>query len=217
MDNLADHIGAAGRDEHRETLNEVERLGRILDGLLGLALAERGHQSCEVVDVAEVADQRVAAWQPLAERRGITLRRTGMARAAASTVVTGADQALDALIDNALKFAGAGATILVDVARSGPSVDVDVVDDGPGLSADERHRAAERFWRAPDASDADGSGLGLPIVAALAEASGGGLRLLPAYPRGLDAKLSFPAADSARGHRTEWTGRPVPPSRRSSP
>jgi hypothetical protein len=39
------------------------------------------------------------------------------------------------------------------------------------------------------------SGLGLPIVAALAEASGGALRLFPGYPSGLDAKLSFPAAD----------------------
>jgi signal transduction histidine kinase len=83
----------------------------------------------------------------------------------------------------------------VDVARSGQSVDVDVIDDGPGLSAADRRRAAERFWRAPDTSDAEGSGLGLPIVAALADASGGGLRLLPAYPRGLDAKLSLPAAE----------------------
>jgi hypothetical protein len=57
----------------------------------------------------------------------------------------------------------------------------------------------------------------LHIVAALAEASGGALRLFPAYPSGLDAKLSFPAAESSCGHRTEWTGRPVPPSRRSSP
>lgn len=192
LDNLADHVDANGLDEHRETLEEVDRLGLILDGLLALASAERGQHGCHVVDAAAVADQRVAAWQPLAERREITLRRTGAARADARAVVTGVDQALDALIDNALKFAGPGATVLVDVKPVGASVDIDVVDDGPGLSADERRLAGERFWRAPHAQNVDGAGLGLPIAAVLAEVSGGGLRLLPVSPHGLNAKLTFP-------------------------
>jgi len=192
LDNLADHVDAGGLDEHRETLDEVDRLGLILDGLLALASAERGQHGCRVVDAAAVADQRVAAWQPLAERREITLRRTGAARADARAVVTGVDQALDALIDNALKFAVPGATVLVDVKPGIMSVDIDVVDDGPGLSADERRLAAERFWRAPKAQNVDGAGLGLPIAAVLAEVSGGGLRLLPVSPHGLNAKLTFP-------------------------
>ncbi len=192
VDNLADHIDVAGRDEHRETLDEVDRLALILDGLLALASADRGQYGCQVVDAAAVADQRVAAWQPLAERREITLRRTGAARADARSVATAVDQALDALIDNALKFAGPGATVLVDVTLGDGSVEIDVVDDGPGLSAEERRLAAERFWRAPHAQNVDGAGLGLPIVAVLAEVSGGGLRLLPVSPHGLDAKLTFP-------------------------
>jgi signal transduction histidine kinase len=192
MDNLADHVDAPGREEHRETLDEVDRLGLILDGLLALASAERGQHGCQVVDAAAVADQRVAAWQPLAERREITLRRTGASRADASAVATGVDQALDALIDNALKFAGPGATVLVDVKPNGASVDIDVVDDGPGLSAEERRLAVGRFWRAPHAQNDDGAGLGLPIATVLAEVSGGGLRLLPALPHGLDARLTFP-------------------------
>jgi signal transduction histidine kinase len=192
VDNLADHVDVAGRDEHRETLDEVDRLALILDGLLALASADRGQHGCQVVDAAIVADQRVAAWQPLAERREITLRRTGVARADARSVATAVDQALDALIDNALKFAGPGATVLVDVKLGDGSVEIDVVDDGPGLSAEERRLAAERFWRAPRAQNVDGAGLGLPIVAVLAEVSGGGLSLLPVSPHGLDAKLTFP-------------------------
>ncbi len=194
MDLLADHVDSDGRDEHRATLEEADRLGSILDGLLALASADRSQQVSQVVDAAAVADQRVVAWQPLARRRGIELRRTGAVEAPASAVVTGVDQALDALIDNALKFAGSGATVLVDVRASDAQVDIHVVDDGPGMSEEDCRRAGQRFWRAPHAQNVAGCGLGLPIAAVLAETSGGGLCLLPNQPKGLDAKLTFPAA-----------------------
>jgi signal transduction histidine kinase len=116
---------------------------------------------------------------------------------------TAVDQAIDTLVDNALKFAGPGATVLVDVWPFGSTVDIHVVDDGPGLSDEERRRATERFWRASDAQNTDGAGLGLPIAAALVRASGGRLRLLPAYPRGLDAHVSFPAAPALRPTATD--------------
>lgn len=193
VDNLADHLDPAGLPEHRLTLEETDRLGLILDGLLTLARAERGqHRSC-TVDAAAVADARVAAWQPLAEQRGIMLRRTGAPAALASSVDTAVDQALDTLVDNALKFAGAGATVLVDVRANGSTVDIHVTDDGPGLSDDGRLHASERFWRAPGSQNIEGAGLGLPIAAVLVEASGGELRLLPAQPHGLDAHVTFPA------------------------
>jgi signal transduction histidine kinase len=198
LDNLADYIDdqhdAAGREEHRLTLEEVDRLAMILDSLLALARAERGRHSRDEVDAARIADVRVAAWQPLAEQRGITLRRSGASSAPARAVVTAVDQALDALIDNALKFAGPGAHVTVAVQTQDSTVDLHVIDDGPGLSDEDRRRATERFWRAADRQNIDGSGLGLPIAAVLVEASGGTLRLLPAVPRGLDAQVSFPAA-----------------------
>jgi signal transduction histidine kinase len=181
-----------GREAHRLALEETDRLGRILDGLLALARAERGQHVREAVDAAMIADERVAAWQPLAEQRGVALVRAGSLSALASAVPTAVGQALDALIDNAVKFAGRGATVRVEVHTFRTSVDLHVVDDGPGLSDEGRRRATERFWRAPDAQNVDGSGLGLPIVSALLEASAGRLDLLPAHPHGLDARLRFP-------------------------
>ncbi|HEX6499177.1 MAG TPA: HAMP domain-containing sensor histidine kinase [Micromonosporaceae bacterium] len=198
VEDLGDALGGTEREQHRLALEEVDRLAGILDGLLALARAERGPYPVETVDAAAVADERVAAWAPVAARRGSRLYRSGVGQAPVRAVPTAVGQALDALIDNAVKFAGPGASIEVEVCPDGDRVSVRVVDDGPGLSVEERRRATERFWRAPDAQNTDGTGLGLPIAAVLVEASGGVLDLQPVTPRGLAARLLFPAASAAR-------------------
>jgi len=111
----------------------------------------------------------------------------------ARAVATALDQALDALVDNAVKFSGEGSTVTVRVSADDGGVAVHVIDTGPGLDENDREHATDRFWRAPDAQNVEGSGLGLPIVAVLVEASGGKLDLLPAEPHGLHARLWLPA------------------------
>ena len=193
VENLGCHLSEAGKHEHRLALEESDRLGKILEGLLALARVEGERQQLVEVDAGQVADERLAAWQPLAGRRGVTLRRTGLASALVRAVATGPDQSLDALVDNALKFAGAGATVTIDVEKGPFGVDVRVTDDGPGLSERECQLAVERLWRAPIAQNIDGAGLGLPIAAALMSASLGELILRPATGGGLIATLRFPA------------------------
>jgi len=195
-----------GKEEHRLALEETDRLRRILDGLLALAQAERGERQTETVDAATIADERVAGWQPLARRQEITLRRTGPCSAPVQAVPTAVGQALDALIDNALKFAGPRSSVTVVVVPGADFVALHVIDDGPGLSGTERQRATERFWRAAHTQNVDGSGLGLPIATVLVEASGGTLDLLPAEPKGLDARLRFPRA---RGEQHAGPGGPA--------
>jgi signal transduction histidine kinase len=187
-----------GRAEHRLAMEETERLSRILDSLLTLARAERGRYQVDTVDATRIAMGRVAAWRPLAQHRRISLRYAATeAPVWVSTLSTALDQALDALIDNALKFSGPGARVDVSVHPERGGVVVHVVDDGPGLPEEQRQRATERFWRAPGTQNVTGSGLGLPIVAVLVEASGGRLDLLPATPRGLDARLWLPASEQS--------------------
>jgi len=180
-----------GRADHHLAMEESLRLGRILDGLLALAKAERGRPPLEVVDAAVTVEERVSAWLPLAAQRGISLTCKRPEHAPVIAVATAVDQSLDALIDNALKFAGAGAVVRVEVRVDDASVEIHVIDDGPGLSEDSRKRANERFWRAPDVQNLDGAGLGLPIAQVLVESSGGSLDLLPAASGGLDARLRF--------------------------
>ena len=68
-------------------------------------------------------------------------------------------------------------------AKADGGVTVRVTDNGPGLSAEQRRRATEPFWRAPDAQNVEGAGFGLAIAHVLVEVSGGRIDLLPASGR----------------------------------
>ncbi|WBB81614.1 HAMP domain-containing sensor histidine kinase [Micromonospora sp. WMMD882] len=186
-------VDAEGRAEHRLALEETDRLAQVLDALLTLARAEREENRLVTVDAVATAASRVTAWEPLARRRSVTLRLSAVPGPAyARTVPTAIDQALDALVDNAVKFSGAGGTVTVTVEPSGDGVALAVRDDGPGMTESQLDQATERFWRAPDAQNVDGAGLGLTIVAVLVDASGGRLSMRQARPRGLVAELWFP-------------------------
>src|SRR5262249_59315706 len=81
------------------------------------------------------------------------------------------EQALTNMVDNALRH-GEGAVALSAVRRDG-GVELHVGDEGPGVPSDFLPRARERFSRADAARSGGGSGLGLSIVAAIANAHGG--------------------------------------------
>ncbi|MFG2109002.1 sensor histidine kinase [Micromonospora chersina] len=185
-----------GRAEHQLALEETDRLATVLDALLTLARAEREENQRVTVDAAGIAASRVAAWLPLARHRSVTLALdTTGAPVYARTVPTAIDQALDALIDNAVKFSGAGGAVTVTVRPADGGTAVEVRDTGPGMTASQLDQATERFWRAPDVQNVDGAGLGLTIVAVLVDASDGRLTMRQGDPRGLVAEVWFPAPD----------------------
>jgi signal transduction histidine kinase len=206
---------AGSRSGHQLAIEEIARFGQVLDSLLAMVRADSVHPPAELVDAGACAAARVATWEPLASRNGICLRyRPPGEPALAYAVATALDQVLDTLIDNAVKFCGPGrsVTVMVLAAESGAAgparnpdgtgeqgVTVHVIDDGPGLTADQRERAFERFWRGPATYGVDGSGLGLPIAAVLVEASGGRLDLLPVVPKGLDARVWLPISPPPEG------------------
>jgi signal transduction histidine kinase len=125
--------------------------------------------------------------------------RHGVAHARCAAVDGALEQVVDNLVDNALDAVPAGTSIDVNVVTtSGPRpVEVRVRDHGPGMTADERARATDRFWRGP-ASAPSGTGLGLAIVQHLVEAGGGTFELCePADGTGLEAVVRLAAADPA--------------------
>lgn len=195
VDGLSRHLTSDGRQEHRLALEEVDRLSRVCDGLLTLARTEDAEHSMVWEDVAEVAEDRVVSWRPIAERAGAVLVNEGESGTRVPCVEGTLDQALDALIDNALKFGGRGVRIRVRTRRVEEGgvgyVDVHVVDDGPGLSESRLEQATRPFWR--DGHDGvGGSGLGLSIVVTLLELQGARLTLRPASPSGIDARIRLP-------------------------
>ena len=102
-------------------------------------------------------------------------------------------QVLDNLVANALDHAPAGTTVTVAVRVGGDGVELHVRRrKAPGLTAEQRARAFDRFWRA--GSGAGGSGLGLAIVRRLVEADGGEVELADAPGGGLDAVVRLRGA-----------------------
>ena len=87
-------------------------------------------------------------------------------------------QALSNILDNAVKYTPAGGAIMVRVRRrSSGEVEFSVTDTGPGVPDADRERVVQRFVRLENSRNEPGSGLGLSLVAAVAEAHGGRLEL----------------------------------------
>ncbi|MFF5564165.1 ATP-binding protein [Streptomyces sp. NPDC012623] len=180
-----------GNEEIAAVRTEGKRLAQVLDDLLGLALAEHSAADLRLTDIGEVAAERVAAWRALAEEKGVGLTEH---RAAVTAWVDpiAFSSALDAVMDNALKFTPAGAEVTVTVAAEGATSKIVVSDGGPGLTDDEIERIGDRFWRSGRHQNIKGSGLGLSITRALLTAGGGSISYAHGEPRGLRVTLRVP-------------------------
>jgi signal transduction histidine kinase len=95
------------------------------------------------------------------------------------------------LIENALRHAGEGAKISMRVVSVDGAVTATVADNGPGIPAAEHGRLVRPFYRLDPSRSTAGSGLGLLLVAAIAELHGANLRLRD-NSRGLLVELHFP-------------------------
>ncbi|WP_431992615.1 ATP-binding protein [Streptomyces albogriseolus] len=180
-----------GNEEIASVRAEGKRLAQVLDDLLDLALAEHSEPDLQIVDIGAVAAERVAAWAPSADAKDVTL--TGVcppATAWADPVAL--SSALDAVIDNAVKFTPSGETVEVTVATNGDTATVVVTDNGPGLTDEELARVGDRFWRSGRHQNIKGSGLGLSISRALLAAGGGSIAFERHEPHGLRVIVTVP-------------------------
>jgi signal transduction histidine kinase len=158
------------------SLAEVERLGRLVEALLSLARADAATGGTEAVDVDAVLSDRLAG------RTGVS--RSGDCGLRVRSTADRLGQIVDNLVANALAVSD---TVVVSALSEDGWIELHVVDHGPGLTADERERAFDRFWRGRTVGP--GSGLGLPIVRRLARVDGGDAELRPAPGGGIDAAV----------------------------
>ncbi|BBC32472.1 ATPase/histidine kinase/DNA gyrase B/HSP90 domain protein [Streptomyces graminofaciens] len=182
-----------GNQEIAAVRTEGKRLAQVLDDLLDLALAEHVEADLRLTDIGELAAERVASWSPLADDKGVTLVGDCPATTAWADPVA-LSSALDAVIDNALKFTPAGEEVRVEVASNGAFSTVVVSDRGPGLGDEELERVGDRFWRSTAHQNIKGSGLGLSISRALLAAGGGSISYGRHEPHGLQVTVTVPRA-----------------------
>ncbi|MFE7172956.1 sensor histidine kinase [Streptomyces sp. NPDC057616] len=206
LDVLAAGAGTGTAAELAGAQEEIARLSRLVDGLLEVARAEQATPRPSAVRVDEVVAERVAAWSPVAEERG--LRLTAVSDGPAPTLSLGAghlEQILDNLIANAVDAVPDGGNITVDHRVAGGSARLRVRDDGPGMSEQAKSLAFRRFGN-PEARH---SGLGLAIVHRLATVNGGTARLEDTPGGGLTVVLELPLWPGA-GHGRGGGSRSLP-------
>lgn len=181
------------------------RSAHLVNQLLALARTEPESMTSQPfvrLDLLRLAREVTAELVPRALARGIDL---GFDDGDAAPVeVMGIAlllrEALANVVDNALRYAGAGASVTVAVlrevsrerARDGGRALLRVTDNGPGVAAELHDKVFERFYRATH--DGNGCGLGLAIVREIAERHGGGVALASVAPRGLQVTLALPTA-----------------------
>ncbi|WP_311245792.1 HAMP domain-containing sensor histidine kinase [Microbacterium sp. WCS2018Hpa-23] len=179
-------------DDVEETREEGRRMARILETLLGLARGGRADTTISAVDLTTLATRRADAWSEVASQRGIRTHATGGDPVMSVTDRTIVESALDAVIDNAVKFSPAGAVVEIGARRDGDLCRLVVRDHGPGLSPEQAANAADRFWRSDDSGETPGSGLGLAIATDLLGSIGGELRVESPEGGGLLVTLLLP-------------------------
>ncbi len=157
---------------------ETSRLTRIVNDLQELWRAEARQLPLRLVPVDVAGELRAAAerFATQAQELGIELR-VDLAR---GPLVVRADaerlrQIVDNFLSNAIRYSPRGTAVSVSAARDQDEVAISVTDQGPGLTPEQLERVFERFYRVdPSRSRAlGGSGIGLAIARALAEAMGG--------------------------------------------
>ncbi|MFJ8629142.1 sensor histidine kinase [Streptomyces sp. NPDC093568] len=180
-----------GNEEIASVQAEGKRLAQVLDDLLDLALAEHSAADLKLTDIGALAAERVAAWAPTAEAKGVRLVGKCPPTTGWADPVT-LSSALDAVIDNAVKFTPKDESVEVTVTSNGGTSTIEVVDNGPGLTDEELARIGDRFWRSGRHQNIKGSGLGLSISRALLAAGEGSISYAHHEPHGLRVTVTVP-------------------------
>jgi len=176
---------------------------QLIEALLTLARSQRGLEHRELVDIRAIVDEAVNTHGPSASARGLRIDAAlddaevfGDARLIARLVSN--------LLDNAIRYNVTGGQVEVTLIASTTEAILTVINTGPLVPADEVSRLLEPFQRAvPDrTASASGLGLGLSIVAQIAEAHSAGLDVLPRPEGGLGVVVSLPTDGSDGGATT---------------
>lgn len=169
---------ATGRAEAGRRLHSaVTRASHLSHQLLRLAQADALSQAQrQNLDVMNVVREVLAGFAERAQSQGSELALQGPDSLVVHTDARAMHSVLENLLDNALRYGGAGCAVDVQVTPLGARWQVSVSDNGPGMAAEHRERAFERFWRGHTGQER-GTGLGLAIVREAVRSLGGQVQI----------------------------------------
>jgi heavy metal sensor kinase len=182
----------AYQDHLRSALEEVDRIARLVEGLLLLARADAGvlRMDRKPVDLAQLVEDVYQQVKVLADSRDITLDLGVLEPLTIHGDYDRLRRLLLNLVDNGIKYTPHGGRVSLTLQCQNTWAALQVSDTGIGLAPEEQERVFQRFYRAAEARDQsqEGSGLGLCIAQSIAEAHGGTMHI-----------------DSCRGHGSTFT------------
>lgn len=173
-----------------QAIQETDAILGTFGALLRIAQIEGGsrRRGFAAVDLSELVRRIDEAYGPVAEAQDRSFNASvqpGLTIRGDADLLT---QALANLVENALSHTPLGTPIDLDVHRTENGIVATVADRGPGIREAERGRVLERFVRLDRSRSTPGSGLGLSLVAAVADLHGAKLCLRDNQP-GLRAEL----------------------------
>ncbi len=188
-----------------EVIADLDEILRTFSSLLRITQIETRDRTAGFrnLDLTEITREVLELFDPAAEENGVTLRLAASDRA---EVVGDRDLLFDAisnLVDNAIKHGGKGdGAITVAVSRNADGPVLSVADRGPGIPIEEREHVLRRFYRLERSRKSPGNGLGLSLVAAVANLHGARIEMADNSP-GLRSELHFqkavPSITESRG------------------
>jgi signal transduction histidine kinase len=200
---LEERFGPIGNERYRDYLKDIRASGEhvvsLLNNLLDLSKIEAGQYDLAPASLAlnEVVQGCVTVMQPQANRERIIIR-TSLSPALAP--VTADPRALRqivlSLLSNSIKFTGAGGQVIVSTAQSADGeIVLRVRDTGIGMDEKELGVALEPFRHLATAArwGSDGTGIGLPLTKALAEANRARFTITSKVNDGTLVEVAFPA------------------------
>lgn len=200
LENLAGdpRTPAEMRDRIGSTLEEVERLGKIVQKLFALSRLDAGEAQAEWVrlDIAALAGATAEQMALLAEDRKIKMTRETPAPVYVMGDRARLKQVIVNLLDNAIKYTLPGGSAHLKVVTRDAHAIIEVADTGPGIPPDAVLLVFERFYRVDRdrAAGTEGAGLGLSIVKSISVAHGGRVEVESALGSGSRFRVVLPLA-----------------------
>ncbi|PHV39085.1 cell wall metabolism sensor histidine kinase WalK [Janthinobacterium sp. BJB304] len=182
---LRQQQGVAGYESVAQAaIDDIDDLTRVFDKLLQIAAAESGMrpENFDDIDLHQIGADIVEMYEATADEQGVLLVQMYGEAVPARGDRNLLGSALASLVDNAIKYAGQGATVEVSAGSDEQGSWLAVRDNGPGVPAEELPKLTQRFYRLDKSRHLPGNGLGLSIVAAIAALHGGSLEIEDAAP-----------------------------------
>jgi heavy metal sensor kinase len=202
LESLAQDARLAG--ETRETLGsvleEVERLGEIVESLFSLSRLDAGEADAwQRFDLAELATTTAEQMSLLATDKDIRLVCDSPRGVNVRGERARLKQVIVNLLDNAIKYTPRGGHIALNVRREGTYAVLEVTDDGVGIPADSLPHVFKRFFRVDSsrAREPGGAGLGLSIVKSICAAHGAEVEVTSTAGKGSTFRVRHPLATEA--------------------